>query len=235
MGYLLNGVESGGLPVGIVKALLSAAPIPYFVETGTAGGTSVWAATFLFDKCYTIEIKEDAYNDNKKDHGNSKITHYLGDSVKVLPEIIKELDGSNALFFLDAHYSDAEPSDGTIKECPVIDEIRTLSSYQKSIIIIDDARLFMGPPPYPLDPRQWPSLWQIFYELNAAFVWHSIMLRDDYIICAPLEFQQALDKEWSDRFYIRYPNAEEKLRTEMRNSYKEMEKRFEYFKKWINV
>lgn len=230
MGYLMNGVISGGLPLHISGRLRSAHEIKYFVETGTAGGDSIGKASIYFKECHTIEIKTDVPLLDREN-----INYHIGNSVEILPEIIKTFDDSYALFFLDAHYSDSEPSDGKIKECPVIEEIQAIGAYPNSLIIIDDARLFMGVPPYPLDPRQWPGIVQIFEELRKYFAWHYITVTDDYIICIPIHFRVAIDEEWRERFPIRYPNAEDKLKTELKSAYKELKRRFKEFKNYIDV
>lgn len=215
MGFKLNGVNSEGLPVDFIKVLQGARTIKYLIETGTAGGNSICEAAKLFEQCHTIELIEGRYTGEEIEN----VKFHIGDSVTLLPEIIESLDGFYALFFLDAHYSDPEPNTTDIPECPVLYEIKAISVYENALIIIDDARLFLGAPPYPLDPRQWPGIVQVFEALKEAFPLHYITLLDDYVLAVPTHFHGAVEREWLDRFYIRYPSAKDKLKTEVKNVY----------------
>jgi len=165
-----------------------------------------------------------------------------GDSVKLLPDIIselKELKGDKeyqwVLFYLDAHYSDDVPNESGYPECPVLDEIEAISEYGYcSIIIIDDARLFFGQPPYPHNPEEWPSVLEIFTLLKEKFPFHHITITDDYILAIPLHVRDVIDKEWRDRFNIRYPNAEDKLRVQVKDVHAAfMEKIYKPFLEYI--
>ena len=57
MGYRLNGCDTDGVPVYLIKRLLEHTAIPVFVETGTAAGGSIKQAAELFEKCYTCKTK----------------------------------------------------------------------------------------------------------------------------------------------------------------------------------
>lgn len=222
MGYLLNGVESYTLPIGLVQALMNAKPFRAFIETGTAGGESVEAASMLFVECHTIEIIP---------MGRLPIpgvTFHTGDSPKVLAQIIQSYTAEDyVLCWLDAHYSGDKPTEGNTVECPVLDEIYALTPLKKAVIIIDDARLFMGVPPSPLDARKWPMISQIFERCRASFPYHYITVTDDYVLCVPDEFRPSLDQEWRNRFHVRYPSASDKIRLEAKHVY-------HYAKDWFD-
>lgn len=231
MGFLLNGVNTEGLPIDLVKKLIGHKEIKYFVETGTAGGASVFFASNIFKKCYTIELIDERvrnmiFPDNVKSYGGVS-------SIDMLPNIIDDIcieENSKKeyiLFWLDAHYSDSVPNETDIKECPVMEELNIISKYQNSIIIIDDARLFLGSPPYPLDPRDWPSISEIFVYLNDKFPQHYSTIIDDYVVSVPLEFKATIDEEWRERFELRYPSTMDKLKTQAKDVY-------EGFLKFIN-
>jgi hypothetical protein len=59
MGYLTNGVTTGGVPMELIKTITNGFHVPFFVETGTAGGASIREASEKFEFCYTIEVVED--------------------------------------------------------------------------------------------------------------------------------------------------------------------------------
>lgn len=241
MGFKVNsGVETEGIPMYLIEPLLSHVPINYFIESGTAGGLSIREASKYFKVCHTIELIE---NRAIIDRGITNIKWHTGNSVDILPKIVGELvsiknamqiPGQNpvynyALFFLDAHYSDPTPNISEYKECYLLEELEIISIYQDSaIIFIDDARLFFGHPPAPNDPNDWPDIRQIFSLFEKKFPFNTTTIRDDFIISYPERLDEPMDKEWVDRYSIRYPSAEDKLKSEVKNVYNA-------FKKYIDV
>jgi hypothetical protein len=225
MGYCLNGVETSGLPIHLVKPLLDKYDIPYLIETGTANGDSVRAAAPMFEKIWTIEL---IHGRQKTEDSPKNVNFLIGDSVELLPKIITELlelkgekIAQYILFYLDAHYCDDVPNESGIPECPLLEEILCITEYgQDAIIIIDDARLFFGHPPYPHDPTHWPSIRDIFELLIVNFPYHHITITDDYVLAIPLHLREAIDEEWRNRFAVRYPNDKDKLRGQVKDVYK---------------
>lgn len=239
MGFMTNGVATGGLPVHLVKPLVGAYDIPYFVETGTANGDSARLAASMFKKVWTTEVVEGRA---EIEDAPDNVKFLTGDSSELLSCIISELlemkgekERQYVLFYLDAHYSDIVPNESDYPECPLLHELLAISDYgEDAAIIIDDARLFFGHPPYPHDPTQWPSISEIFQRLNHYFPYHHTTITDDYVLCIPVHLREAVDQEWRDRFHIRYPNAEDKLRGQVKDVYKAfIEKVYEPFKKYI--
>ncbi|MHA2091642.1 MAG: hypothetical protein ACW98K_12370, partial [Candidatus Kariarchaeaceae archaeon] len=95
-----------------IVSLFSGVNIKYFLETGTYKGESSRAASKIFYGVHTIEIVESLYQESKKkalEMGISNITHYHGDTLKLLPEIVKNLQAST-FYFLDAHQSGPDTS-----------------------------------------------------------------------------------------------------------------------------
>lgn len=119
------------------------------VETGTFRGDMIHAQKNNFKKIYSIELNESLYNMAVKRFNRQKhIKIYLGDSSKTLKEIIPELD-EKSVFWLDAHYSGGVTSKGD-KESPILEELKIiLSSKINHVILIDDAREFIGERDYP--------------------------------------------------------------------------------------
>jgi len=238
MGYLLNGVEDGGCPFYIVKKLIEGFDVPYFVETGTAGGYSIVKASEIFKECHTIELIEGRTPKEKEimvyekdiideetgeiikegdptivDHVfvpikyPENITFHIGDTIKVLPKILTQVKDNYCVFWLDAHYSDEVESEDGVVECPVLDELDIISSFKvrdKAIILIDDARLFLGTPPPPLKPELWASLQDIFDKIRKNFPNHHFTIVDDYIVAVPNKLKTNLFNEWLERYKIRY-------------------------------
>jgi hypothetical protein len=124
--------------------------IPILIETGTYLGDMVEAQKNRFSKIVTIELSEKLFNDAKKrfsKDGNITVIH--GDSGKVLYEVLKNIK-SPAIFWLDGHFSGGITAMGD-KECPIFEEINAIftTSNYNHILLIDDARLFVGQGGYP--------------------------------------------------------------------------------------
>lgn len=218
MGYKLNGCDTEGIPLYLLKPLLEYVSIPTIVECGTAGGDSIMAASKYFKKCHTIELIPNRARIGKP---IKNIIWHTGNSVDILPQIISELDKDEyCLFWIDAHYSDSTPNTSEYKECYILEELEIIyKEYgNRAIILIDDARLFMGHPPSPCDPRDWANLGEIFKVLN-QFEFHINTVIDDYILSYPDSVQDPLNTEWRTRFNTRYPSAEDKLKSEVKNVY----------------
>jgi hypothetical protein len=227
MGYLTNGVTTGGVPMELIKTITDGFDVPFFVETGTAGGASIREASIKFEFCYTIELDENVTP--SKDTFPENIMFFIGTSSEKIHEVVSILKtkmskDNYALFWLDAHYS--PPSDDTphtpddFVECPLLKEIDAIGEIENSIIIIDDARLFLGAPPYPLDPRKWASLTEIFKRFMQYYPEHHFSVVDDYIICVPKEMKDNLNQDWRVNFRKRYPLESEKVKFYVKEAYK---------------
>lgn len=114
--------------------------IKCFVETGTYLGDTILNMQKYFDELHTIELSE--YYFNKIKNKSKKINFHLGDSGKILGNILKQIN-KPTIFFLDGHWSSGITAKGE-KECPVIEELQFINKLHNydSVIIIDDKRLF---------------------------------------------------------------------------------------------
>lgn len=120
------------------------------VETGTYMGTMVEAQKKIFKKIFSIELGVDLFKDATKRFKKDKnITIVHGDSGKVLPEILLKIN-EPAIFWLDGHYSAGITAKGE-KDCPIFEELNAIFDSKKfnHILLIDDARLFVGKGDYP--------------------------------------------------------------------------------------
>ena len=120
------------------------------VETGTYMGDMVEAQKKRFRKIFSIELGTDLFNKATKRFKNDKnVTILQGDSGKVLPKILLEID-EPAIFFLDGHYSAGITARGE-KDCPIFDELDAIfnGTNFNHILLIDDARCFIGEGDYP--------------------------------------------------------------------------------------
>ena len=121
-----------------------------FVETGTHKGNMVQALKKKFKKIYSIELNEALYrNARKRFAKNNHISIIFGDNSVRLKDILPKID-KPCLFWLDAHYSGEGTAKGDL-ETPIMEEMKLIfnNSNLKHIILIDDARLFLGKNDYP--------------------------------------------------------------------------------------
>ena len=119
------------------------------IETGTYLGDMVYAMQPHFKEIYSIELSDFYHHKAKRRFSGEKNIHLvLGDSAEKLNELVQKLN-EPALFWLDGHYSGGKTALGT-KECPVYEELASIfQSPLAHVIVIDDARLFIGKNDYP--------------------------------------------------------------------------------------
>ncbi len=121
-----------------------------FIETGTFQGDMIFAVKKNFKQIYSIELDEAFYrNARKKFANNNHILILFGDSPVQLKKILPKID-KPCLFWLDAHFSGEGTAKGDI-ETPIMEEMILILNHSnlKHIILIDDARLFIGKNHYP--------------------------------------------------------------------------------------
>lgn len=179
------GIVRMGPPTDMICKLKRTFDIKIFVETGTfLGNTAYWAST-NFDRVFTIEGAEDLFQRTAKRFKHvDNIQFVFGDSRNGLLEIVSQVDGP-AIFWLDAHWSGGETY-GEFGECPIIREIEIINhSKYDSFIFIDDARLFLSPPPRPHKIEHWPNIITLLNTLQENDAGRYIVVFDDVIIAVP--------------------------------------------------
>lgn len=213
MGFKHYGVNTGGLPIEYIKRFLDLYSIPVFIETGTAGGDSVRKAAPLFKYCHTIEIVDGRPTGEFPEN----VTLHNGNSANLLHNIAKKYPYENIFFWLDAHWSEPHESEPHVDECPILAEIEAIAHCGKrALIMIDDARLFYGRPPWPCNPSKWPRFQFVFEALRKNFPDNVVSIVDDYIICFPLVMDEAHRTEWYENYTKRFPTDESKLKDSTR-------------------
>lgn len=158
-----------------------------FVETGTyLGNTSAWAASH-FERVITIEADAALYARARERFANqSNVEVYFGNSGEIISVIVSRLPDPS-LFWLDAHYS-GEGTAGESHECPLLAEIAALdASPIEHVVLIDDARMFLSPPPPPHRVEEWPNIRMVIERLCARKPDSFICVFEDVIIRVPAE------------------------------------------------
>lgn len=123
--------------------------IEVLVETGTFHGDTIYAQRHNFKRIYSIELDPVLHAAAKvrfKEFGHIQLLQ--GDSGVIIPELARTIH-QPCLFWLDGHYSGGETARGSL-ETPILNELHgILSTGQSHIVLIDDARLFIGQNDYP--------------------------------------------------------------------------------------
>lgn len=189
----------------LVQALQKAFALRTFVETGTFLGDSAAWASQRFERVYTIERAESLWQQAEQRLANlGNVTCLAGDSRQALHSIVTTGD-SPTLFWLDAHWS-GEQTYGESDECPLLGELEViLSSQLESFLLIDDARLFLAPPPLPHNAEGWPAIDQVVGVL--ANHGYYVVILEDVIVAVPqlarawlVRYSQALNtRRWKER------------------------------------
>lgn len=186
------GNKQLGIPQMAALVLAQRLHLKTFVETGTyRGGTALWAYTCgQFGRVVTIEGYEKRYHGLIATYGKNTLPgleFVFGDSRTRLADVLKTVR-EPALFFLDAHWcgDGALDSHDVGDECPLREELLAINAHPVApshVILIDDARLFLAPPPYPHNPDQWPD----YKEVEGLLKRHAraVAVQDDVIWAVP--------------------------------------------------
>lgn len=186
-----------GIPKALAVALINAGGLQTFVETGTwKGGTTEWATRYFGD-VISIEAYEPRYKKTAAalEGKGIQANLFYGDSAILLPKILYSMVHFPTLFWLDAHFCgdyDRMVMPGLV-ECPILAELDAIIASplaQQHCILIDDARYFTGPIPYPHDPKQWPGLPEIMSKLPSSY--YHVAIQEDVIAAVPIALTETL-------------------------------------------
>jgi hypothetical protein len=178
------GLVHFGVPERVVLFLKKSLGLKTFVETGTmVGGTAAWAAKH-FEQVYTIEASEALWASAREKHRRLKNVEFIrGNSPEQIGMLIPHL--VRPLFWLDAHWSGGNTA-GKDAECPLLAELDVIanSGLSDAAILVDDARLFLCPPPSPHKWEQWPDISTVISAIDRCGDFFTV-IKDDAIISIP--------------------------------------------------
>jgi len=174
------------LDPNLVRALRTTLPLETFVETGTFRGDTAHAMAALFPSVHTIELSDELYQRAVERLAPlQNVTPIHGSSPEALKALAKPLARKSVLYWLDAHWCGGETS-GDTYECPLMAEIKAIGSLnERSVVLIDDARFFIAPPPHPHAPESWPLIAEVITALKGLSERHKAWIINDVIIFAP--------------------------------------------------
>jgi len=161
---------------------------PVFIETGSYAGWGIDAALAAgFDKIISIEVNDHFYQICKRRFEKYQNVHlYFGDSILVLPKVLKEIN-QRCTFWLDAHYMSDPHTEGGMMPVPLMEELKIIKqhSIKDHTILIDDIRLLRNHEAEWVDlPYDVSDIEQFIYSINP---WYSITytfgeVEDDILI-----------------------------------------------------
>ncbi len=180
------GIVNFSIDPRLVRELTEEMPLKVFVETGTYQGDSVAAVRPFFKVLHTVELDADLYEGAAERFRNADGVHvHHGDSARILRKLKPELERRAVLYWLDAHWCGPE-IEGKPRGSPLVKELKAIGRLSKSdVVLIDDARLFMAPPPPPADADEWPTLGEVLSSLSSLSSVHELIVIDDVITFAP--------------------------------------------------
>ncbi|WAR46601.1 hypothetical protein [Methylomonas rapida] len=199
------GAVNFSLDVQLVSSLKKVLPLPVFFETGTFKGDTIKAMIPFFDRIITVELSEPLWLEaSHRFSSESKVETCHGHSPDVIVRFMPALQDASVLYWLDAHWCVADDTSGEKSQCPLLEEIQAIGSLnENSVIIVDDARLFLAPPPAPHEVSQWPSFDKIITELRRLSNVHELMVINDVIVFYPgsinkqiTDYARAVGVDW---------------------------------------
>jgi len=188
------GAISFSIDSSLIEFFKQCLPLQVFVETGTFEGAAITVALDHFQSIYSIELSPEYYQYAvDKFCSIDKVKLFQGDSSKVLHDIMPKMQQRSALYWLDAHWCVAKDAAGRSSQCPLLAEIAAIQSLNdSSVIVIDDARLFLAPPLAPHEVAQWPSFTHVVNALMKLSTRHNLLVLNDTILFFPIQIEQKL-------------------------------------------
>lgn len=152
------------------------------VETGTYKGDMILAQKDHFRKIYSIELSETLFEKAKKRFRHSPhITLLQGNSGDIIGNVLHELK-EPAIFWLDGHYSGGITAK-IEKYSPINEELQVIMTNNtlQHIVLIDDARGFVGEHGY-------PTLDELKDQVIKNFPGYHFVVDEDIIRLVPVKF-----------------------------------------------
>jgi hypothetical protein len=188
------GAINFSLDENLVEFLARELPVKLFVETGAFHGDSLEIARHHFPECRSVEMSPELYERVRaRFAGQSNIKLHLSDSPSFLRSCAREFSARPVLFWLDAHWCQAEQTSGRNSQSPLLGELAAIESlHADSVILIDDARLYLCAPPLPHKCDDWPDFHSILTALLALSPQHRLMVFNDVIVFHPARIGAAM-------------------------------------------
>ncbi len=124
-------------------------PNKYFIETGSFTGDGINQALEAgFQNVISIELSDKYFKEcSDRFSGDSRVKVVKGDSYKMLPDVLREID-EPATFWLDGHHSCGDTALGDYW-APLMQELNAIKDHdiKNHTLLIDDMRCWQEPNP----------------------------------------------------------------------------------------
>lgn len=147
------------------------------IETGTYLGNTTMRCSRAFKKVFTIELDQKLFEQASEYLSSRENVECIqGDATVELPKILQRNDCTNAVIFLDGHFSQGETAMGDVAE-PACELLSSLAQYKDKIrgIVVDDFRLFG------ID-KGWPKKSELIRSAEDCFGDFSIAVHLDQLV-----------------------------------------------------
>lgn len=190
------GVIHFSLDEKLLAFLTSRLPLRVFVETGSFQGDSLAVARRFFSDCRSVEMSPELFEKVKGRFASDEAVRVqLGDSPAFLASCAVELSLVPTLFWLDAHWCAADATSGAESQSPLLGELAAVRRlHPQSVLLIDDARLYLSPPPAPHRLGDWPDFHSLLPVLLGLSGSHRLALLNDVLILYPGELARAFQE-----------------------------------------
>ncbi|MDB6029269.1 MAG: hypothetical protein JWM68_5492 [Verrucomicrobiales bacterium] len=181
------GAISFSLDERLLAVLTRELPLQLFVETGTFQGDTLALARKFFKKCHSVEMSPQLHEKAvRRFTGDTGVEIHLSDSPGALRKLRDQFASTPTLFWLDAHWCVADDTSGADSQTPLIEEIQAIHKlHPDSVVLIDDARLYLCAPPAPHRVSDWPELDEVARALFALSNDHRLVVYNDVFIFYP--------------------------------------------------
>ncbi len=181
------GAVTFSVDINLVEFLVQHLDFECFIETGTFRGDTLELVKPYFPQCFSIELSEEYYQiATARFQQDSSVTILKGDSGTILEDIVRQMEGASILFWLDAHWCEADDTAGRISQSPLLQEIQAIRQlHERSVLLIDDARLYLCPPGTPHEYSQWPDFKRVLRALASLSDVHELIVFNDILIYYP--------------------------------------------------
>jgi hypothetical protein len=208
------GAVTFSLDPELLTVFASRVTFSTFVETGTFRGDSVAVVQGRVARIISIESDALLATEAMARFSSDPSVHIVHDSgAAAIRALSQSLADQDVLYWLDAHWcamtEGPEPADS---QCNLLDEIAAIGKIShRSVVLIDDARYLLSPPPSPHDPAQWPNLQAVLHALNLLSSTHEVAVVNDVIVYFPTSLA-GLIREFATQHGVDWLAVAEKAR-----------------------
>ena len=181
------GTVTKSLDRRLAERLIQVIPFEVLCATGTFQGNTPAALQDLFPRVYSIEWPEPLFQEaHQRLAGLPNVELRRGDSRQVLAELGPALGTASVCYWLNACGDAAEETAAGLSQCPLLEELTSIGTLNTgSVVVIDNARRFLGTLPVPQEASQWPAFHEVLSGLRGLSEQHRVAVVNDCLLFYP--------------------------------------------------